>query len=162
MGQDIFDLVIVLFLVAYAIRGFCKGFVVEAASLLALIGGIWAAYAFHPELSRYLTIIHEPAWRTLAACVILFLGVIVGISLVARILHKIISLSFVGWADKLAGGCLGLAKGVLILGVALFALQKYFADASFVRESRVLPYFNVLHEQVRSLIPQEIISRFNF
>lgn len=161
MGQDIFDLIIILFLVSYAIRGFCKGFVVEAASLLSLIVGIWAAYNYHPRLAAHITFIHEPAWRTLAACAVTFLGAIIGISLLAKILRKIIALSFVGWADKLAGGVLGLSKGVLILGVALFILQEYFASAPFVRESRVLPYFNILNEQLRSLIPPDIISKFN-
>lgn len=162
MGQDIFDLVVILFLVFYAIRGFFKGFVVEAASLVSFIAGIWAAYTYYPRVAAYLTIISQPAWRTLAACVILFMGTIILVSLAARVLHKIISFSFVGWADRIAGFCLGLAKGILIVGLIMYVLQKFFADAPFMRNSRVLPYFDTLLDQLRAYLPDDMLSKLGF
>ena len=65
MGQDIFDVIIILTLVAFSIRGFLKGFVAEVAGIVSLLGGFWVAHHFHPLLSPRLTFISEPAWRQL-------------------------------------------------------------------------------------------------
>lgn len=160
MGQDIFDLIIVLALVFFAGRGFAHGFVGEVAGVVSLVGGFWAAHAYHPLLSPRLTSIADPAWRTIAAYVLIFLAVILAVAVLARILQKILSFSFVSWADRLAGGLLGLAKGVLLCAVVLLLLQKLFGDAEFLRHSRALPYFNSLISQVRGWLPPDLISRF--
>ena len=154
MGQDIFDLIIVLALVFFAGRGFAHGFVGEVAGVVSLVGGFWAAHAYHPLLSPRLTSIADPAWRTIAAYVLIFLAVILAVAVLARL-----SFSFVSWADRLAGGLLGLAKGVLLCALALLVLQKFFHDAPFMRHSRALPYFNALMEQVRTWLPPDLVSR---
>lgn len=159
MEQDIFDLIIVLTLVFFAGRGFAHGFVGEVAGVVSLLGGFWAAHAYHPLLAPRLTFIADPAWRAIAAYVLIFLAVIMAVAVLARILQKILSFAFVSWADRLAGMLLGLAKGVLLCALALLVLQKFFHHASFMRHSRVLPYFNALMEQVRTWLPPDLLSR---
>ena len=99
MGQDIFDLIIVLILVFFGTRGFIHGFVGEVAGLVSLLGGFWAAHHYHPLLAPRLTLIVDPSWRIIAAYVLIFLGVIISVAILARILQKILSFSFVSWAD---------------------------------------------------------------
>lgn len=111
-------------------------------------------------LAPHLTFITEPAWRNIASYVLLFLGVLIAVGLLARLLQKLLAFSFVGWIDKLTGGLLGLAKGVLLCAVVLLLLQKLFGDAEFLRHSRALPYFNSLISQVRGWLPPDLISRF--
>ena len=82
MGQDIFDVIIILTLVAFSIRGFLKGFVAEVAGIVSLLGGFWVAHHFHPLLSPRLTFISEPAWRTIAAYVLLFIAVMIVVGIV--------------------------------------------------------------------------------
>ncbi|MBD8895617.1 MULTISPECIES: CvpA family protein [Desulfovibrio] len=159
MGQDIFDLIIVLVLVFFGTRGFIHGFVGEVAGLISLLGGFWAAHHYHPLLAPRLTLITDPSWRIIAAYVLIFLGVIISVAIIARILQKILSFSFVSWADKLAGGMLGLAKGVLLCSLALLFLQKFFAGAPFMQHSRALPYFNALMTQVHGWLPPDLTAR---
>lgn len=102
------------------------GFVGEVAGVVSLVGGFWAAHAYHSLLSPRLTAIADPAWRTIAAYVLIFLAVILVVAVLARLLQKILSFSFVSWADRLAGGLLGLAKGVLLCALALLVLQNSF------------------------------------
>ena len=83
----------------------------------------------------------------------------IAVALVARILQKILSFSFVAWADKLAGGAVGLAKGTLLCALALLLLQKFFAQAAFMQHSRTLPYFNALIAQVRGWLPPDLLAR---
>ena len=129
MGQDIFDVIIVLVLTAFAARGFWTGFVGEVAGLISIVGGFWVSHHFHTVLAPHLTFITEPAWRNIASYVLLFLGVLIAVGLLARLLQKLLAFSFVGWIDKLTGGLLGLAKGVLLCAVVLLLLQKLFGDA---------------------------------
>lgn len=111
MGQDIFDLIIVLALVLFAGRGFVHGFVGEVAGVVSLVGGFWAAHAYHSLLSPRLTAIADPAWRTIAAYVLIFLAVILVVAVLARLLQKILSFSFVSWADRLAAACWAWPRG---------------------------------------------------
>ena len=159
MGQDIFDLAVVLILVFFTVRGFFNGFVGEVAGLVSLLGGFWAARTYHGHLAPQLTFIADPTWRTLAAYVFIFIGVIIIVSLLAYILKKILSFSFVTWADKIAGGLLGLTKGVLLCALALLLVQKMFGNAAFLQQSRVVPYFNALLAQIRTWLPPDILTR---
>ena len=77
MGQDIFDVIIVLVLTAFAARGFWTGFVGEVAGLISIVGGFWVSHHFHTVLAPHLTFITEPAWRNIASYVLLFLGVLI-------------------------------------------------------------------------------------
>ncbi|MBQ3058787.1 MAG: CvpA family protein [Desulfovibrio sp.] len=162
MGQDIFDLIMVLVLVYFTARGFWNGFVGEVAGLASLIGGFWAANTFHTSLSPHLAFIADPGWRVIASYVLIFLAVIILVAIIARVLQKILSFAFVSWADRLAGGALGLTKGILLCSIVLMVLQKLFYNAPFLQNSRVLPYFNTLMSHIKTWLPPELVSRLNF
>ena len=159
MTQDIFDLIVVLTLAFFAGRGYLNGFVGEVAGIVSLLGGFWAAHTYHHLLSPHLTLISDPGWRTIAAYVLVFLGVLISVALLARLLQKILSLSFVSWADRLAGAALGFAKGALLWSLCMLVLQKYFSQAAFMQHSRVPPYFVALSAQVRGWLPPDLVSR---
>lgn len=159
MGQDIFDLAIVLTLVFFALRGARVGLVGEVAGVVSLVGGFMGARAWHGLLSPHLAFISEPGWRTLAAWVLIFAGVMLGVGLVARLLRRAVALSFASWADRLAGAVFGIAKGVLIWALVLLVVEKLFQDAPFLRGSRALPYFHALVEQARAWLPPEVVAR---
>ena len=93
---------------------------------------------------------------------LIFVGVVLLVGILARILQKVLSFSFVTWVDRLSGGLLGLAKGVLLCSVVLLLLQKLLGDMPFLQHSRALPYFTSLIEQIRAWLPPDLVSRFNF
>lgn len=154
MGQDIFDLIIVVTLVFFTLRGVSSGFIGEASGILSLVGGFWAAQAFNARLAPYLTFTTDPSLRYLTACAVLFIGAMLGIGLVARLLKKAVAFSFAAWADRLAGALLGLAKGVLLWALLIVILEKLFSNAPFMRDSRVVPYFGPIIDQIKQWLPQ--------
>lgn len=156
MGQDIFDLVIVVTLVFFTLRGISNGFVGEAAGILSLIGGFWAARTFNAQLAPHMTFVSDPSMRYIAACAVLFIGTMLFIGLAARILKKIIAFSFVAWVDRLAGALLGLAKGILIWAILIVVLEKIMGDAPFMKESRALPYMSAIIDQIKQWLPPEL------
>lgn len=159
MGQDIFDLVIILTLVLFTLRGVRAGLVGEVAGLASLLGGFWAARSFHGLVSPHLAFISAAGWRTPAAYALVFVGVMFGVGLVARLLKKLVAFSFATWADRLAGGVFGLAKGVLILALILIVAEKLFLNEAFMRDSRVMPYFHALVAQLRAWLPPDVAAR---
>lgn len=161
MGHDIFDLIIILTLVFFTIRGISQGFIAEAAGIASLLVGFWVAKTYNGMLEPYLTFLSDPGWRTICACAILFVGAMIVVAIAARILKKIISFSFASWADRLAGGLLGLAKGVIIWSLLLIVILNLFRNADFVQGSRVVPYFQALIDYIRGLLPPDIAARIN-
>lgn len=161
MGHDIFDVFVIVTLVIFVFRGLYQGFISEAAGIISLLVGFWAAKTYYGLLDPYLTFIADPGWRTVSSCAILFVGAMIAVALAARLLKKVVSFSFASWADKLAGGLLGLAKGIIIWGLLLIVVQKIFSGADFVRSSRVIPYFNMLLQYVKDMLPPNIGSTIN-
>ncbi|GFH62491.1 MAG: colicin V production family protein [Candidatus Desulfovibrio kirbyi] len=160
MGQDIFDLITVLVLVFFAARGYLRGFIGEVSGIASLAGGLWAAHVWHARLAeRLTTAIQDPSWRTIAAYALIFFAVILFVAILSRALQKIISFSFVAPADKAAGCLLGLVKGVILCALLLLVLQKFFYDAPFMQYSRAMQYFNIVIEQVRTLLPQDVLVK---
>lgn len=159
MGQDIFDLAVVLALIFFAGRGFLQGFVGEVAGLVSLLGGFWAAQTWHPLLAGRLGFVSEQSWRVIVSYVLIFLAVILAVGLLSRVLQKILVFSFVSWVDKAAGTLVGFAKGMLLCALVLIVLQKFLPGETFMKQSRTLPYLTALMEQVRTWLPSELRVR---
>lgn len=159
MGHDIFDLVVVVTLALFTLRGISNGFIGEIAGIFALLGGFWAARAWNAALSPQLAFISDPGLRPMAACVIIFFAVMLVIGVIARILKKLASFSFVAWADRLCGAILGLIKGIFVWTLIFIVLEKVVPDAQFLRDSRSYPYFNDIIAQIRQWLPPELAAR---
>lgn len=159
MAQDILDLIIVITLVLFTLRGVRNGLVGEVAGIFSLLGGFWAARAWSAKLVPYLSFIQDPSWRIIASSVIIFIAVMLVIGFLARLLKKIISYSFAGWIDKIGGALFGLAKGVLLWALLFIVLVNLFQDAPFLRDSRALPYFRHIIELIQPYLPEGIASR---
>lgn len=162
VGQDIFDLVIVVILVLFTLNGAVKGFVGGIIGILAIIGGFWAARTWNAVLVPYLTFISDPSLRTITACVILFVAAMLAVGVAGRLLKKIIAFSFVGWLDRFAGALLGLAKGILLLTLVLIVMEKMFHDSEFMRQSRAMPYFHSIMERIGTWLPPDLAKKLGF
>lgn len=158
MGPDILDLIIIVTLVLFTIRGLKNGFVGEVAGLLSLICGFWAASAWSAELSPRLNFIFNPTLRYVAACVIIFVATMFAVAILARLFKKVIAFAFAGWLDRIVGACLGLAKGLLVWALILIVLEKLFPGASFLQESRATEYINPILNQIKEWLPPEWAS----
>lgn len=159
MSQDIFDLVIILTLVFFTFRGIRNGLIGEVAGIFSLVGGFWAARAWNAQLAPHLGFIADVSLRNIVACILIFIAVMLAIGLLARILKKVVAFSFVAWADKIGGAILGLAKGVLIWALLLIFIGKIFHDSQFIQDSRLMPYFQIVIDQIREWIPSDLAAR---
>ena len=97
----------------------------------------------------------------MASYVIIFIAVIIAVAIIAKILQRILQFALISWADRVAGGILGLAKGIIIFSIIFILLNKFCANADFYKHSRVRPYFTAIINQIRTSLPPDIVKRFN-
>jgi len=114
-------------LLAYALyKGVMNGLFVEIASLISLILGIYFAIKFSFLMRDALGgFLHwKPNTIQTIAFVLTFILVVIGVTLLAKILTGVADLAFLGWINKLGGGFFRVLKMVLILGTLFTVFEK--------------------------------------
>ncbi|MBU4263612.1 MAG: CvpA family protein [Proteobacteria bacterium] len=124
--MSILDAVIIITIVIFLARGIWIGFVRQIASIAALIIGFVVAGRFYGESANFvIPFINNQQAGFFIAYIFLFVVAFATVILLGFICKKIMSISLLGWFDRLLGALLGLAKGsfvscLLFMGLALF------------------------------------------
>ena len=115
------DIIILICLVPFIVRGISKGFVSQLTALVSVILGIWLSANFAKMVSEYLRPYLEVSDAVLN--VISFIGillvVILVLNLIGKAIEKVLKLVLLGWVDKLLGLAFSLLKGGLLLGILI-------------------------------------------
>ena len=154
-----------------AVKGFFKGLIIEAASLLALIAGIVGALLLASTVSNLLTTFFDfdtipPAGVVFA---IIFIVIIVLTNLLARFLTKVIKMVTLGSINRIFGAVFGGAKFALILSAILLMVDQFsflfqYVDTAILDESFLYQPIKTFGEALfewlldrKDLLPQELI-----
>jgi membrane protein required for colicin V production len=123
--MNLLDLIILVPVVWLCIRGISKGFVIELASLIGLVLGILAAYYFSGYVQDFLKDYFTIREQTLKiiAYILIFLVVMLIAFLVGKAIEKVVDMVAMGWLNKLLGGIVGLAKGIVLVGIIFFIIE---------------------------------------
>ena len=119
--MNLLDAVLILPIVLMAISGFNNGFIKELASFAALVLGIYFAVFFSDVVAGFLIKSFDINHRYvfILAFLITFVGVVLLVSLIGKLLDKIAALVALGLINKISGLVFGLFKGVLIMSIFL-------------------------------------------
>jgi membrane protein required for colicin V production len=120
--MNYFDCIILIPLLWGAYKGFRKGFILEIALLFALIVGVYCGFRFSAFAGGWLHTHFQLQTKLVPflAFLLIFIGVIIGVMLFAKLLESAVNATPVGIANKIAGAVLGLAKWLLVLSVVLY------------------------------------------
>lgn len=138
-----FDTVVAVILTLSLVYSIIKGMIREIFSLVAYVGGYLMAVKFKGGVADILlkTVGNKTAADILGFVLVFFACSIV-IGLVGRAVRNVVhSATALSWVDRLTGGVIGVAKGVIILTVLMFPL-KYFPDVNrdLTRDSFFAPH----------------------
>lgn len=115
------DLVLGIILIVAAIQGFRKGFIVELASLAALVLGIWGAIKFSDWTADFITDTtnyHSEHLSTIAF-VVTFIAIVILIHILGKVLDNAVNAVALGFLNRLAGIIFGVLKAAVILSIFL-------------------------------------------
>ncbi len=136
------DYIILLVLVVSAGVGLWRGFVKEALSLLTLLVAIWLAWRFaalvEPKLGNWAADQEVRIW--IARGIIFALALVLG-GLVSWAARQLIRHTGLTGVDRLLGAAFGFARGVLIVGLLVLALDFLDLDQDgWWQTARFRPY----------------------
>ena len=159
--MNVFDIVILVFLLYGFIKGIIKGLFIEVASLVALVGGIWGAIHFSYFVGDFLE--ESVTWSekkiSLAAFAITFIIIIVVVSMLGKFLTKLADLAALGLVNKILGGVFGFVKIGLVLSIVFIFFHRLNDSISFVDDETLEE--SMLYESVKSIAPAIFPSIIN-
>lgn len=142
------DWLLVALLGAAAVRGFFRGFVVEVAALVALVLGIWVATRYNARVAEWTGLDAE---HEALAFIITFIGVLVLVHVLARVITKVMDMAMLGLPNKVAGTVFGALRSAFVLSVLLNILMVP-GDTSAILPAETLQG-SVLYPPVRAFAP---------
>jgi membrane protein required for colicin V production len=154
-----------------AVKGFFKGFVIEAASIVALIAGILGALLFSSTigdiLSTYFNFETIPPTGIIFA--LIFIVIIISINLLAKLLTNVIKMAALGLINRIFGTLFGGLKFAIMLSALLLLLDQFsflfqYFDTIILEESILYDPIKNLGEILfewlldrKELLPQELV-----
>ena len=139
----IIDIAFVIILVLAIFKGLRKGLVLGIFSLLAFIIGLAAALKLSVVVAGWLqnSTGSLSKWLPLISFMIVFIGVVLLVGLVGRMIKRTMQFAMLGWLDRLGGVVLYVAIYTIIFSVFLFFAEKLFLiQPSTIQESSTYSY----------------------
>lgn len=144
------DIIIILPLCWGVFKGIKNGLIIEAATLIALIAGIYGAIKFSAQVAEWIGVSEKvgESYLPIVAFAITFFAIVIIIHIIAYILDKLIKTIALGLPNRIAGGVFGLIKFTGIICGFLLLIQKFntqfeFLDPVLTQES--LLYYPLLN-----------------
>ncbi len=139
----IIDIIAITIIIIFFIRGYMKGIIVAAFSLIAIILGIICALKLSERLAVYL--FNEgyvtSGWAQIISYIILFVGVVWLVRIIAKAIESALNVAMLGWVNKSIGGIIyaflavTICSSLLWLGSEMQLLSPDLAD-----NSKTYPY----------------------
>ena len=136
MGLNYFDIVIAILLLWSSYRGFTKGFLVMAASLAALVLGVWGAIRFS-DLTAGLLIENldfQSKYTALIAFALTFIAIVIVVHLFARAMDKLVKAVALGIVNRIAGLAFAVLRTAFLVSIVLVILNSIDRRAPFIPE----------------------------
>lgn len=158
------DYVIIVILVVSAAISLLRGFLREAISLLGWVLAFWLALTFADDVSAlFASYISQPSMRHGLAFFAIVVATLVITAIVMYLVRLIVDKTEITGTDRALGIVFGIARGIvivaiLVLSAGLTALPK----DPWWKESIFLPHFQVLAVEIRSFLPPEVASLFQY
>ena len=156
----ILDVIGIILILLFFIRGYTKGFIVAAFSVLAILLGILCALKLSQALSTWLLArgYVTSGWVQIVSYIVLFVGVVLLVNLVARLLQKAVEGLMLGMLNKLLGGILYVFLGAVLWSSLLWiGGRMHIIGQDTINASKTYPWFSRLapwfFEQAGKLLP---------
>ncbi len=123
--MNTFDLIILLILGIFCVKGLFKGMVLEIFTFIGLLIGYLVALRLKSDLSGLIQkFIHLPDMLVnTVAFLVIFMLIIILFRYIAGRIRQIVKWTFLGWVDRGGGLLIGLLKGSLIASLLVLLIS---------------------------------------
>ncbi|HFB62053.1 MAG TPA: CvpA family protein [Bacteroidetes bacterium] len=153
MSINLLDILLLIPLLWFGYNGYKKGLIIEVASLAAFILGLYFAFYFSDFTAGYLKQYFEiqPQYMAAVSFIVTFVGVIIIVLALAKLLEKFINILMLGFLNKLGGAVFGILKGALFLSILIFIINYFDTGRSIIKPQAARQ--SIFYEPVESLAP---------
>ena len=154
--MNYFDIIIIIPLLWGAYKGFKKGLIIEAASLVALFLGVWGGVKFSSISANYLSKMFDVSEKImpLISFSITFILIVITVYALAKMLQKVIKMVALGLINKVAGAAFAVLKFALIISVVLTLVNNVNSEIGFIEPE--MENSSLLYKPISSLAPSVI------
>lgn len=137
--MNVIDIILGVLLLLGFIRGFQKGFIIELAGIVALLAGIFGGLEYGYIAESYLD--RWTDWSAsgieIAGFFIVFIGIVILVSIVAKILTTIVHSIALGLINRIFGAVFGVIKTGLFIFILLLIFDYINGDGRLVSETKL-------------------------
>jgi len=134
--MNFLDIILAIPIVLLAISGYRRGLIKEIASLAALILGLYFAIYFSDVVAKYLIEYFDVSERYvfIAAFILTFIGVVILVSILGKMLDKVASLAALGIINKFLGLVFGVLKGIILMSVLILLFNMIDSKSNILKQ----------------------------
>ena len=125
------DIIVLIPLAWFGFRGLKNGLIKEVASIIAIIGGGWAAIKFSPLIAQQLG---GSLTVEIVTFIILFFFILILVHFLAILVSKIVKLVISDTLDHILGLCFGALKVLLVFGILFMFIFKVDEHSVIIKE----------------------------
>lgn len=139
------DIVLCIPLVWGLYKGFTKGLIIEAASLVAFGTGVWGGIHFSELVAAKLSgwFSWQSEYLPIVSFALTFLLIVIAVYCIAKLIQRMVEGMALSSLNKMGGAAFGVLKFALVMSVIIFmldAVEKSYPIVSFKAKEESLLY----------------------
>lgn len=163
--MNVLDIVLISILALFFVIGIWRGLIRQLFSMIAVIGGLVVGFIFYnvaaTQILKY-ELTDDSSVAAVLGFILIAVFYYIIIQIIAWLLTKMIGTLKLGWANRLAGGALGILIGIVVSHIAVIGLTFFVSkEDSMLQNSKVLPYVKKGYEIIDDNIPEEFKDFFD-
>ncbi|MDR0687267.1 MAG: CvpA family protein [Prevotellaceae bacterium] len=136
--MNFLDIAFALLFCVAIYSGIKQGLIMQIATLLALLLGVYIAFKFSGLLARWITGFGVGAQAVyIISFALTFIGVIILARLAGHVAQRVVRLIMLGWLNRLLGAIFSLVKMALIISVVLFIVNSIDRELGFMPRKQI-------------------------
>ena len=135
----VFDIIFLLIFAWAAYKGYTKGLIVQLATLVALVLGIFGAMKFSSLTANFLVekFELETNFIHIISLIVTFVIIVIAVHFLAKLIQKLFEAIALGFVNRLLGSVFNIIKYAVILSVILVILNSVNGHYNFLPEKEV-------------------------
>lgn len=141
------DIIGIALIVLFFVRGYMKGIIVAAFSILAIILGIVCSLKLSERFATFLADQHiiTSGWCQLVSYLAIFIGIVLIVRLIAKAIESSLEMAMLGWVNRGIGGLLYAFMISVVWSTFLWIGTKmHIFNETTIMSSKTYPYLSQL------------------